>query len=218
MPAFKRRVNEMVETIGNRPVVMLLEIDGIGSSRCVQQHGGLPACESALRYEAQAAATLPHAVVYLEAGYSDGNPSGYTARVLNAAGVGMIRGFFTNDTHLNWTTSEAAWAERISRSTHGAHYIVNTAQNGNGPKYNPHPTWQGNTDLCNPPGRALGPPDTTNTNFPHADAYLWTHVPGNSSGHCNGGPDSGSFWPQRAIQLAADANARLGPSYPSDPY
>jgi len=217
MPAFKRRVNEMIGAIGRRPVVLLLETDGIGSSACMQQSGGLPAWEAALRYEARAAATLPHAVVYLEAGYSDANGPGYTARALNAAGVKFIRGFYTNDTHENWTSTEVAWAEKISRMTHGAHYIVNTSQNGNGPKRNPHPATQGSNDLCNPPGRALGPRDTTDTGFPHADAFLWTHVPGNSSG-CGGGPSSGSFWADYAIQLAARANARLGPGYPSDPY
>jgi endoglucanase len=165
-----------------------------------------------------AVATIPHAVAYLEAGYSDGNPPGYTARVLNAAGVRHIRGFFTNDTHMNWTSTEAAWAEKVSRMTNGAHYIINTAQNGNGPRRNLHPTTDGNTDLCNPPGRALGPTPTTSTGFPHADALMWTHVPGNSSGHCNGGPDSGSLGPERAIQLAANANDRLGPTYPSQPY
>ncbi len=109
------------------------------------------------------------------------------------------------------------WAEHISRLTGGAHFIVNTAQNGHGPKKNPHPATQGNEDLCNPPGRALGPRATTNTGFPHADAFLWTHVPGNSSG-CGGGPPGGVFWPARAISLASRANAKLGPGYPSQPY
>jgi hypothetical protein len=43
-------------------------------------------------------ATLPHAVVYVEAGYSDSNTVGYTARALNAIDINKIRGFFTNDT------------------------------------------------------------------------------------------------------------------------
>jgi cellulase/cellobiase CelA1 len=89
---------------------------------------------------------------------------------------------------------------------------------GNGPLLNRHPTTEGVEALCNPPGRGLGPRDTTVTGFPHADAFLWTHTPGNSSGHCNGGPDSGSFWMDRALDLAAHANDRIGPSYPSQPY
>ena len=218
MPEFKRRVDELVAGTGRRPVVYLLELDAIGSSSCMAGGGGLRAWEDALRYEVEKMATLPHAVVYVEGGYSDSNTVRYTARVLNAIDVEKIRGFFTNDTHINWTSKEAVWAEKVSKLTHGAHYIVNTAQNGNGPKLNHHPTTQGVEDLCNPPGRALGPRDTTNTGFQHADAFLWTHAPGNSSGHCRRGPDSGTFWIKRAIDLAARANGKLGPGYPSQPY
>jgi hypothetical protein len=55
--------------------------------------------------------------VYVEAGYSDSNSVGYTARVLNAVGVSKIRGFFTNDTHEAWTIDEVRWATAISRRT-----------------------------------------------------------------------------------------------------
>jgi endoglucanase len=129
-----------------------------------------------------------------------------------------VRGFFTNDTHIDWTSKEIKYGQAISKLTGGAHFIVNTAQNGQGPKLNPHPKTQGIEDLCNPPGRGLGPKPTTSTGYADVDAFLWTHVPGNSSGTCNGGPASGVFWPARAIQLAANANQRLGPGDPSRPY
>jgi endoglucanase len=109
------------------------------------------------------------------------------------------------------------WASRVSKLTHGAHFIVNTAQNGRGPLLNAHPTTQGIENLCNPPGRGLGIPDTTNTGSPAADAFLWTHPPGNSSG-CGGGPPGGVFWPARAIQLAQNANLQLGSGLPGRPY
>jgi endoglucanase len=198
--------------------VYFLELDAFGSSSCMAHIGSLGTWERELQYEVDKIAALPHTVVYLEAGYSDSNSAAYTAHALNAAGVGKIRGFFTNDTHINWTINEVRWAEKISKLTHGAHFIVNTAQNGNGPLLNAHPATEGVEDLCNPPGRGLGPRDSTDTGFGHADAFLWTHTPGNSSGHCNGGPDSGTFWTSRAISLAAHANDRLGPSYPSQPY
>ena len=138
-PTFERRINEMVAATGRQPVVYLLEIDAFGSSGCMAHNGSLRRYEALIRYEIDKVASLPHAVVYVEAGYSDANSARYTARALNAAGISRIRGFFTNDTHENWTISEVRWAERVSRLTHGAHFIVNTAQNGNGPKRNPHP-------------------------------------------------------------------------------
>jgi endoglucanase len=217
-PLFRARIDAIARATGNRPVVYLLELDGIGSSGCVRKMGSLGIWESDLRYEVAKISSLPHTVVYLEAGYSDANGPGYTARVLGAAGVRTIRGFWTNDTHLNWTINEIKWGEKISRLTHGANFVINTAQNGNGPKKNPHPVTQGNEDLCNPPGRGLGPRPTTDTGFAHVDAFLWSSPPGNSSGPCNGGTASGTFWTARAIQLAANANGRLGPGYPSQPY
>jgi hypothetical protein len=218
MPLFEQRVNAVVQWTGNRPVVYLLELDSVGSSSCMAHIHSLRAWEAALRYEVDRFSTLPHAVVYVEGGYSDANGPGYTARVLNSIDIRRIRGFFTNDTHENWTIREIRWGERVSKLTHGAHFVINTAQNGNGALRNPHPATQGADDLCNPPGRALGPRPTTTTGFPHIDAFLWTHVPGNSSGPCNGGPPSGVFWPARAEGLAARANDRLGPHYPSKPY
>jgi endoglucanase len=217
-PAFRRRVDELARATGRRPAVYLLELDGLGSSRCMARRGDLGQWEAEIRYEVDTMARLPHAVVYVEAGYADANSAAYTAKALSRVDIGRIRGFFTNDTHIDWTLSEVKWAERVARMTHGAHFIVNTAQNGNGPKVNPRPGVQGNEDLCNPPGRGLGPRPTTDTGFPHADAFLWTHVPGNSSGNCNGGPPAGTFWIGRAIQLAAEANAKLGPRWPSRPY
>jgi hypothetical protein len=83
-PTFERQVNEMVAGIERRPAVMLLELDAVGSSRCMASSGALAEWENDIRYEIQQVSTLPHAVVYVEGGYSDGNPAGYTAKVLNA--------------------------------------------------------------------------------------------------------------------------------------
>lgn len=217
MPLFKARIDAMVSATGSHAVIYLLELDAVGSSSCMAKKGSLPAWEQMLRYEVDATATLPHAVVYVEGGYSDSNTPAYAARILNAADIRRIRGFFTNDTHLAWTTSEVRYGNAVSRLTHGAHFVINTAQNGQGPKLNPHPSTQGVEDLCNPPGRGLGPLPTTKTPFRNVDALLWTAIPGNSSG-CGGGPPGGTFWPARAISLAALANQKFGPGYPSRPY
>ena len=217
MPTFKRQINEMAAAIDKRPALILAEIDALGSSSCIARHGGLSAWEAALRYEVDTFEALPHTAVYVEGGYSDSNSVGYTAKALNAIGVNKIQGFFTNDTHNQWTINEIRWATKIAKRTHGAHFIVNTSSNGQGPKLNPHPTTQGVEDLCNPPGRGLGPKFNTDTGFPYADAFMWTHPPGNASG-CGGGPSAGVFWPAYAIGLAQRANQKLGPGFPSRPY
>jgi endoglucanase len=216
-PKFRRQIDEVAEGTGNRPAVFLLEIDGLGSSRCIINSPARSVYEADLRYEISKISALPHAVVYMEGGYSDSNSPAYTAAVLNRIGIRKIRGFYTNDTHLQWTAKEAKWAQRVSAKTHGAHFLINTSENGQGPKLNPHPMTQGVEDLCNPPGRGLGPKPTTSTPFAGADGYVWQHVPGNSSG-CGGGPPGGTFWDAKAIGLASRANEKLGPGYPSRPY
>jgi endoglucanase len=181
-------------------------------------NGALTEWENDMRYELGAVASLPHTVVYIEGGYSDSNSPAYTAQVLNAVGVRNIRGFFTNDTHMNWTANEIRWGLKVSSLTGGAHFIVNTADNGHGPLLNPHPVKQGIEDLCNPPGRGAGIPTTTDTGNQAIDAFMWVHVPGTSSGSCNGGTPSGTFWLARALTEARNANARLGPHFKSRPF
>lgn len=217
-PTFEAQINALAKATGNRPVVYLLEVDAIGSSACISKASLLPQWESLLKYEATTLGALPHAVVYIEGGYSDANTPAYAAKVLNASGISQVEGFFTNDTHDNWTSKEIAYGEAISKLTHGSHFVIDTAENGNGPLLNPHPSSQGSQELCNPPGRALGPQPTTNTGFANIDAYLWTHVPALSDGSCNGGPPSGQFFTQEAVSEAAAANGKLGPGYPSKPY
>ncbi|HTU96997.1 MAG TPA: glycoside hydrolase family 6 protein [Solirubrobacteraceae bacterium] len=217
MPTFKRQITEMAAAIDRRPALILAEIDALGSSACIARHGGLPAWEAALKYEVDTFEALPHTAVYVEGGYSDSNSVGYTAKALNAIGVDKIQGFFTNDTHNQWTINEIRWATKVAKRTHGAHFIVNTSSNGQGPKLNPHPTTQGVEDLCNPPGRGLGPKFNTDTGYQFADAFMWTHPPGNSSG-CGGGPPGGVFYPAYAEGLGQRANQKLGPGFPSRPY
>jgi endoglucanase len=217
-PTFQRQVSEMAQAIDRRPAVVLVEMDAIGSSGCVARTGGLAQWEADLRYEMGQFAARPHTVVYVEGGYSDAMSPQYTARVLRAVGVNRIRGFYTNDTHENWTMREIRWGEKVSRLAGGTHFVVNTSDSGRGPLRPPDPVHQGNEVLCNPPGRGAGPRPTTNTGFPLVDAYLWVHVPGESSGHCNGGTAAGTFWMARALVEARNANSRLGPQFRSRPY
>jgi endoglucanase len=208
----------MVAGIELRPAVMLLELDAVGSSSCMARNAALAEWEADIRYEINRVSALPHTVVYIEGGYSDAARPAYTARVLNAVGVRSIRGFFTNDTHMNWTANEIRWGEKVSALTGGSHFIINTADNGHGPVLNPHPVRQGIEDLCNPPGRGAGPATTVHTGLSAVDAFMWVHVPGTSSGRCNGGTPAGTFWLPRALTEARNANARLGPHYPSRPF
>jgi endoglucanase len=231
---FHRLVNEMARAIGNKRAVVLMEIDGIGVSSCMKRDA-LPLWLRDLKYEAKTLGGQPHTVVYMEGGYSDANSAGLTARRLWKAGVKNVRGFWTNGTHFAWSINEIRWAEdvandlkTISHGRYAAHFVVNTAQNGQGPKIPTNIVKQGNEELCNPPGRGLGRMPTGDVNptfdgktFQYVDGFLWTGVPGRShNASCPGGPwkAAGVFDPKFGLELAQNANQKLGPGSPSQPY
>ncbi len=215
---FERQVSEMAAAIDRRPTVILVEMDAIGSSSCMQRTGALPYWEDDIRYEVNRFASLPHTVVYIEAGYSDAESAQYTAQALKAVGIKHVRGFYTNDTHFNWTMNELRWGWKVARLVGGTHFIVNTSDNGRGPVLNPDPVHQGIEDLCNPPNRGSGPRPTAHTGFASVDAFLWVHVPGESAGPCNGGTASGTFWLANSLVESRNANAQVGPHSRSKPY
>lgn len=160
-PTFKRLVNEMAGAVGRKRAVILMEIDSLGTSSCLDGKS-LKLWLKELHYEAQQFSKLPHAVTYEEAGASDESNPARTAARLKRAGIELVRGFYTNDTHFAWSSSEIRWAQAISAKTGGSHFVVNTAQNGQGPQLNPHPAQQGIEDLATRRAAASGgcPPGT----------------------------------------------------------
>ncbi len=218
---FRRHINELAEAVGHFPTVILLETDAIDTAGCLSR-AGLRDREGLLSYAINKLSRLPHAVTYVEGGTSDADSPRFAAKILNKIGVRKIRGFFLNDTHFNWTTHEIKYGAEVSRMTGGSHFIVGTQDNGRGPLLNRDPVRQGIEDLCNPPGRGLGPQPTANTGFysKHVDAFMWVGVPGRSAGtQCYpGSAPAGLFDERFALQLAKYANSQLGPGYPSRPY
>ena len=109
--------------------------------------------------------------------------------------------------------------------------MVDTRGDGNGPLLNPHPVTQGIEQLCNPPGRALGPMPGASDGSSYGmfsanlDGFVWVTSPGEStSPTCKGRSThyaaSGIFDENIAIGFASRANNRIGPSprFKSDPW
>ncbi|WP_435743658.1 glycoside hydrolase family 6 protein [Nocardioides sp. SYSU DS0663] len=128
---------------------------------------------------------------YLDGGHSGWVPARELAELLRQVGVDEVRGFATNVANYQTDAAEVAWAERLSRLTGGASYVVDSGRNGVGSP----------EDWCNPPGQALGQRPGYVDDGTRLDAYLWIKPPGESDGECNGGPPAGQFWPERASQL-----------------
>ena len=134
-----------------------------------------------LRYGVEALTRNPNAALYIEGTAPDWQPVWKTAKQLRRVGIGQARGFMLNATHYAWTANNIRYGVRVSRRVGGKHFVINTAENGRGPLH----YRRGNRRInvwCNPPGRGLGPPPTTDTSHELVDAYLWINRPGYGRG------------------------------------
>jgi endoglucanase len=86
--------------------------------------------------------------------------------------------------------------------------VINTAENGRGPIHKRLPNGRRLTVWCNPPGRGLGPPPTTDTSHPMVDAYLWINRPGYAQS-CQHRPIA--WYPPRALTYARNATDWVTP-------
>jgi endoglucanase len=204
-------IAEFARGIGPSRAVLFLEMDSLITTPCLSAHGvdvRMNELSDAINI---LTATCPGLVIYLDAGAADALPAGRTASLLARAGVAKIQGFFLNSTHFDWTAKEIAYGERVSRLTGGKHFVVNTAENGQGPLIPRNRAKDGNEVLCNPPGRGLGPLPTATTGYPNVDAFAWIAIPGKSGGQCvPGAPPTGASWPAYALMLVRNANFAVG--------
>ena len=142
----------------------------------------------------------PGLTVYLDGG----NPGWITdparmSAALTEAGVARADGFALNVANFETTAANIAYGTALSERLGGAHFVIDTSRNGNGPAAKTG----GDGHWCNPPGRALGDPPTTTTGHDLVDAYLWIKRPGESDGACgDGAPPAGRWWPEYALDLA----------------
>ncbi len=217
-PAMQARyddfMNQVAQGIGNVHVVFFLELDSLITARCLTP-GQLAIRNAELTYAISVLEADPHVVVYLDGGAADAASAGRQAALLRDAGVTQAQGFFLNSTHFDWTTSELRYGQRISRLLGGAHFIINSGENGRGPLRPHNRVRHGNEVLCNPPGRGLGPLSVQGdvaqqTGFAAADGFLWFSNPGGSGGQCvPGAPPNGVFWPAYAVMLAKNWNNNI---------
>ncbi len=174
---------------------------GIGRSAVVLEPDALadvgscadPAARTALLSDAVDALVDADVTTYLDAGHSDWVDPREMADRLRRAGVEHARGFSTNVAFYAADDVERAYADAVVEALGGGHYVIDTGRNGNG----------ASGEWCNPPGRALG--RTPSTGDGSLDAWLWIKPPGESDGECGGGPPAGTWWSERAVELARAA-------------
>jgi endoglucanase len=200
--AYRAWVRGFARGIGARRATVILEPDAIAQAvveTCLSD--AAKAERYALLADAvKTLAALPNTAVYIDAG----NP-GFVRPVsrlvgpLRAAGVTAADGFALNVSNFFRTDRVIEYGRALSRRLGGAHFVVDTSRNGNGPSFHDDP---GGPKWCNPPGRAIGRSPTTQTGQRKVDAYLWVKQPGASDGTCRAGaPPAGHWWPEYALQL-----------------
>jgi endoglucanase len=207
--AYHAWITSLAEGIGSHPAVLFLEMDSLITTGCLSRQGVAVRMHE-LHDAIDVLSNDPHLVTYLDAGAADALHARATANLLRRAGVGEIQGFFLNSTHFDWTSHEIRYGEAISRLTGGKHFVINTAENGQGPLRPRNVAKQGNEVLCDPPGRGLGPLPTAATGYRNVDAFAWIANPGVSGGTCRpGAPPSGVFWPELALELVRHEDFRV---------
>ena len=185
--AYGTWVQAVVAGIGSAEAVVIVEPDTL-ALLC----GDPGARTSMLQAAVRALEANPATHTYLDAGHSHWVDASTMAERLRAAGIDDADGFALNVSNFEGTEDNVAYGSAVSAALGGAHFVVDTSRNGNGP---------GN-DWCNPGGRSLGQETTTQTGHDLVDAFIWVKTPGESDGTCNGGPSAGQFWPEYALALA----------------
>jgi endoglucanase len=193
-PAYLSWLAALSRGLGHSAPVVILEPDGIPNAvvgTCLTA----PQQADRLNLLAQAVTMLTaqnNAKVYLDAG----NPgwvqdTAALANALRSAGIAHAAGFALNVANFYTTAASLAYGHQIAAQLGGAHFVIDTSRNGNGPAAD---DGTGAPHWCNPTGRALGQAPTARTNDPELDALLWVKDPG--------APAAGQWWADYALQLA----------------
>jgi endoglucanase len=168
---------DLASAIGSQGAVIAFEPDSLGTIDC-HARSRRDDRYRLLRYGVEQLTALPNVTLYIEAGASDWEGARRMAPKLRKAGIALADGFMLNATHYDWTRANIKYGADLSRRVGGKHFVINTAENGRGPIHKRLANGRRLTVWCNPPGRGLGPPPTTDTSHPLVDAYLWINRPG----------------------------------------
>ncbi|WP_329037620.1 glycoside hydrolase family 6 protein [Streptomyces sp. NBC_00178] len=197
--AYRTWLDGVADGIGDRRATVVLEPDAVLhlADGCTprkyhaERYGLLKDAVDRLKRQ-------PGTTVYVDAGNAGWQEPDALFEPLRRAGIEAADGFAVNVSNFRTTAESTDFGKRLSAKVGGKPFVIDTSRNGNGPYEggDPAESW------CNPPGRALGEPPTTETGDELVDAYLWIKRPGESDGECRGGPKAGDWWPEYARGLA----------------
>ena len=200
--AYLAYVGAFAAGLGDRTAIVVLEPDAVAHTVSGCSQASADHIHLLLRQATAILTRQSGAHVFLDAGNATWiSDLTALAAALRSSGVASAAGFALNVANFSNTEDSARYGMRLSGLVNRAHFVIDTSRNGAGP---PPPT--AGTDpahaWCNPPGRRLGTPPTTDPGRPRVDALLWVKTPGDSDGTCaRGAPAAGQWWPQSAQDL-----------------
>ncbi|MFD4693606.1 glycoside hydrolase family 6 protein [Streptomyces sp. NPDC058463] len=196
---YRAWVESVAQGIGDRRATVVLEpdavlhlVDGCTPQEFHEERYDL------LKGAVERLKKQPGTTVYVDAGNAGWQTPDALFQPLQRAGVAEADGFAVNVSNFQTTAASTEFGKQLSAKVGGKPFVIDTSRNGNGPYDGGDPA----ENWCNPPGRALGEPPTTETGDDLVDAYLWVKRPGESDGDCKGGPKAGDWWAEYALGLA----------------
>ncbi|MER7460825.1 glycoside hydrolase family 6 protein [Micromonospora sp. NPDC126480] len=194
---YRQWIDQVAAGLGGRPATIVLEPDVLPIMTSCQNASQQAETKASMAYAGKKLkAGSSAARVYFDAGHSAWlSPGEAASRLVGADIANSADGISLNVSNYRHTADEVAYAKAIIAATGVSRLkaVIDTSRNGNGPA---------GSEWCDPAGRAIGTPSTTNTGDSAIDAFLWVKLPGEADG-CIAA--AGQFVPQRAYDLAIAA-------------
>ncbi|GAB9472482.1 Endoglucanase a [Globisporangium polare] len=197
---YKRFIQSLVEIVGDRKALYVLEPDAVGLLAKVGGCGAQAGYRENLLLAIELLSANPNAEIYLDVGYWTLAYPESTARVAQVvkdlAAVGRVKGITLNTSNFRNSAemSELCSNFQVSIGTNALNCIVDTSRN-----YNGSPS----TEWCNVRIAGIGSPPSSITGFSNLDYFMWIKPPGESDGQCDtgshtadamAGPEPGAFF------------------------
>jgi endoglucanase len=191
---YRAWIDRLSRVLSGAKAIVIVEPDALAQLNCVAPEIRDERLASIAYAVRTLRSTSPDVKTYIDAGHPFWVNVEEMAQRLTRAGVQDARGFALNVSNFVALENNVRYGNHLSNLLGGKRYVVDTSRNGRGPS--PDLQW------CNPNGRALGTSPRLLQNEGIAlDALLWIKYPGESDGHCNGGPRAGTWWTEYAVNL-----------------
>ncbi|MFE9751049.1 glycoside hydrolase family 6 protein [Saccharothrix saharensis] len=195
--AYRAWVDEVAAGLAGRPAAIVLEPDVLPIMSNCQSAGQQAETSASMAYAGKKLKSgSGQAKVYFDIGNSAWLAPSEAANRLRGADISnSADGIASNVSNYRRTSDEVAYTKNILNALGDGRLtaVIDTSRNGNGPL---------GTEWCDPAGRAIGTPSTTNTGDSRIAAFLWVKLPGEADGCI---AQAGQFVPQRAYDLAIAA-------------